>query len=228
LDALVKNIEQNNRNLLNANKNLQGAFDELRANAKNEINKIKDKIQDNVDQANQLNNLLQEKDTENKSLFNKKDKLNELVNEKNAKNEELLEKIESVMQQINIKSSNVAIIIADTNKINSENMLKDKNNKIRDLDLKNTEIKNNKIVNHNDQMKTALKQCKHNAEKLNLDIDLINRNLQNVYSTSSAIKIEIDSHTIKCNELESANNILSSIIRIITLTDLDLTHDLES
>jgi chromosome segregation ATPase len=75
LDALVKNIEQNNRNLLNANKNLQGAFDDLRANAKKEINTIKDLIQDTVDQSNQLNNLIKDKHHENSQLDNKLDNL---------------------------------------------------------------------------------------------------------------------------------------------------------
>lgn len=85
LDALVKNIEQNNRDLLNANKNLQGAFDDLRANAKQEIHKIKDQIQDTVDQSNQLNNLLQDKLHENKSLENKTDNLIKSINEKDNK-----------------------------------------------------------------------------------------------------------------------------------------------
>jgi hypothetical protein len=48
------------------------------------------------------------------------------------------------MQQVNIKSSNLNNTIADANKIKSENMLVDKNNKTLDLNLKNNEIKNNK------------------------------------------------------------------------------------
>jgi len=48
------------------------------------------------------------------------------------------------MQQLYIKSSNLNNTIADANKINSENMLVDKQNRSLDLNLKNNEIKNNK------------------------------------------------------------------------------------
>jgi len=228
LDALVKNIEQNNRDLLNANKNLQGAFDDLRANAKQEIHKIKDQIQDTVDQSNQLNNLLQDKLHENKSLESKNDALIKSINEKDNKYDELGNALESVMSQINIKSTNLNNYIADTNKLKSENMLKDKQNKQLDLNLKNQEIKNNKYSNQIDQLKGALNQSKINKDKINLDIDLLYKNLQNVYSTSSIVKHDIESHTLKCNELESSNNALLTINRLVKLADVDVDADLEA
>lgn len=132
------------------------------------------------------------------------------------------------MSQITIKSANLNNLTADANKLKSENMLSDKQNKQLDLNLKNSEIKNNKYSNQIDQIKSALNQSKVNKDKINLDIDLLYKNLQNVYSTSSIIKHDIESHTLKCNELESANNSLLTINKLVKLTDLDLNQDLEA
>lgn len=132
------------------------------------------------------------------------------------------------MSQITIKSANLNNLTADANKLKSENMLSDKQNKQLDLNLKNSEIKNNKYSNQIDQIKSALNQSKVNKDKINLDIDLLYKNLQNVYSTSSIIKHDIESHTLKCNELESANNSLLTINKLVKLTDLDLDQDLEA
>jgi uncharacterized coiled-coil protein SlyX len=132
------------------------------------------------------------------------------------------------MSQITIKSANLNNLTADANKLKSENMLSDKQNKQLDLNLKNSEIKNNKYSNQIDQIKSALNQSKVNKDKINLDIDLLYKNLQNVYSTSSIIKNDIESHTLKCNELESANNSLLTINKLVKLTDLDLNQDLEA
>lgn len=132
------------------------------------------------------------------------------------------------MSQITIKSANLNNLTADANKLKSENMLSDKQNKQLDLNLKNSEIKNNKYSNQIDQIKSAINQSKVNKDKINLDIDLLYKNLQNVYSTSSIIKNDIESHTLKCNELESANNSLLTINKLVKLTDLDLNQDLEA
>lgn len=228
LDALVKNIEQNNRNLLNANKNLQGAFDELRSNAKKEINSIKDMIQDTVDQSNQLNSLTKDKHSDNSNMDNKLDNLINVSHDNDNKFDELSETLDAVLQQMCIKSFNLNNLIADANKIKSENMLVDKQNKTLDLNLKSADIKNNKYSNQIDQMKNALSQSKNNQDKLLQDIDLLNKNLLNIYSTSSITKNDIDEHTLICSEYESANNRLLSIVNIIKSTDLDLNHDMSA
>jgi len=132
------------------------------------------------------------------------------------------------MSQINIKSANLNNYTADANKLKSENMLADKQNKQLDLNIKNQEIKNNKYSNQIDQIKGALNQSKVNKDKINLDIDLLYKNLQNVYSTSSIIKHDIESHTLKCNELESANNSLLTIINLSKLNLHDMDADLEA